>query len=40
MQNVYNAGNVEGTSYNYNYTRSVFATGIPFLPSLGLRAEF
>jgi TonB family protein len=40
IQNVYNAGNVEGTSYNYNYTRSVFATGIPFLPSLGLRAEF
>ncbi len=40
VQNVYNAGNVEGISYNYNYTRSVFATGIPFLPSLGLRAEF
>lgn len=38
--NVYNAGNVEGVSYNYNYTRSSYATGLPILPSIGLRAEF
>ena len=40
VQNVYNQGNVEGISYNYNYTASVYAQGLPFLPSLGLRAEF
>jgi TonB family protein len=39
-QNVYNAANPEGTSYNYNYTRTSLVNGIPFLPSLGLRAEF
>ncbi|MBX3190306.1 MAG: TonB family protein [Labilithrix sp.] len=39
IYNIYNAGNVEGVSYNYNYTLSTQATGIPFLPSLGLRGE-
>ena len=40
VQNVYNHGNVEGVSYNYNYTRQTFATGLPLLPSLGVRGEF
>ena len=40
VQNVYNHGNVEGVSQNYNFTRSTFATGIPLLPSIGLRGEF
>ncbi|MGH7330699.1 MAG: TonB-dependent receptor domain-containing protein, partial [Polyangiaceae bacterium] len=40
VQNVYNQGNVEGISNNYNFTKSVYAQGLPFLPSLGLRAEF
>ncbi len=39
LWNAYNQGNVEGTSYNYNYTQHTFATGIPILPSLGVRAE-
>jgi TonB family protein len=39
-QNVYNQQNVEGVSYNYNYTRTSYVTGLPFLPSFGLRAEF
>ena len=39
IYNVYNQGNVEGVSYNYNYTLSTNGTGIPFLPSLGLRGE-
>jgi TonB family protein len=39
-QNVYNQQNVEGVSYNYNYTRNSYITGLPFLPSFGLRAEF
>ncbi len=38
--NVYNQANVEGVYYNFNYTQSSNATGLPFLPSLGLRAEF
>ena len=40
IYNVYNAGNVEGVSYNYNYTLSSNATGLPFLPSIGMRADF
>ncbi|MEO6420009.1 MAG: hypothetical protein ABIP39_11405, partial [Polyangiaceae bacterium] len=40
VQNVYNRANVEGVSYNYNSTKSTSVTGLPFLPSLGLRAEF
>jgi TonB family protein len=39
LYNAYNQGNVEGVSYNYNYTVSTQATGIPFLPSIGVRAE-
>jgi len=39
IYNAYNQGNVEGVSYNYNYTLSTQATGIPFLPSIGLRGE-
>jgi TonB family protein len=37
--NAYNQGNVEGVSYNYNHTQSTFVTGVPILPSLGLRVE-
>ncbi len=40
MQNVYNQGNIEGTNSNYNYTLTEYTTGLPFLPSLGIRAEF
>lgn len=39
VYNAYNQGNVEGVSYNFNQTRSTFATGIPILPSLGMRLE-
>lgn len=39
IYNVYNHGNVEGVSYNYNSTLRANATGIPILPSLGLRVE-
>ncbi len=39
VQNVYNHANVEGVSYNYNFTKSTYATGIPILPSVGLRGE-
>ncbi len=40
VQNVYNQGNVEGTSANYNFTQQSYATGLPIVPSLGMRAEF
>jgi TonB family protein len=40
VQNVYNQANVEGTSSNYNYTQQSYATGLPILPNLGIRAEF
>lgn len=39
IQNVYNRGNPEGLSYNYNYTKREYVTGLPFLPSFGLRGE-
>ncbi|MBX3259395.1 MAG: TonB family protein [Labilithrix sp.] len=39
VYNAYNQGNVEGVSYNYNSTQSTFATGVPILPSLGMRLE-
>ncbi len=40
VQNIYNRANAEGVSYNYNSTRSTYVTGLPLLPSLGIRAEF
>lgn len=39
VQNVYNSGNVEGLSYNYNYVKQSYVTGLPFLPSIGIRGE-
>ncbi|MCU0684068.1 MAG: TonB-dependent receptor [Polyangiaceae bacterium] len=40
LLNVYNRQNVEALSYNYNYAQRVYTTGIPIIPSLGLRGEF
>jgi hypothetical protein len=40
IQNAYNRGNQEGTSYNYDFTRSQPLTGLPILPILGARAEW
>ncbi|MDB4935696.1 MAG: TonB family protein / TonB-dependent receptor [Labilithrix sp.] len=39
IYNAYNQANIEGVSYNYNYTLSTNASGIPFLPSIGIRGE-
>lgn len=39
LLNVYNRRNVEGVSYNYDYSRSTYAGGLPILPSLGVRVE-
>jgi TonB family protein len=40
VQNAYNNGNVEGISYNYNYTARSYVAGLPILPSIGVRGEF
>ena len=37
--NAYNQGNVEGFGYNYNFTQQTSTTGLPFIPSMGLRIE-
>jgi hypothetical protein len=39
VQNVLNAPNREGFSYNYDYSARTGARGLPLLPSLGLRGE-
>lgn len=39
LLNAYNAQNVEGTSYSFDYTKKENATGIPIFPNLGIRGE-
>ncbi len=39
IQNVYNSTNSEGTIYDYRYRTQTNIPGLPFLPSLGIRAE-
>lgn len=38
--NAYNNPSVEGVSYSYNYAEQAYSTGVPILPSLGVRGEF
>ena len=40
VQNVYNHMNVEGYMYNFDYSQSTTLTGLPIIPSLGVRGEF
>lgn len=37
--NAYNAQNVEGTTYSFDYTKQESATGLPIFPNLGIRGE-
>lgn len=39
VQNVYNNANTEGIQYNFNFTSRQFVSGLPILPSFGLRGE-
>jgi hypothetical protein len=39
LQNVYNNAAVEGTVYNYDFSKSQYQTGVPILPSIGMRIE-
>ncbi len=37
--NIYDQGNVDGISYDYNYTHSTPANDLPIIPSIGIRVE-
>jgi TonB family protein len=38
--NAYNHAAVEDVQYNFNFTRTAAQTGLPIIPSLGVRGEF
>lgn len=40
IQNVYSHPAVEAITYNFDYTQEQYQTGLPIIPSLGLRGEF
>ena len=40
IQNVTNRQNAEGVAYNFDYSKHGWVTGVPFFPSLGVRAEY
>ncbi|MEZ4224369.1 MAG: TonB-dependent receptor [Polyangiaceae bacterium] len=40
LQNVYNNQAVEALVYNYDFSQETFQTGLPIIPSVGLRGEF
>lgn len=40
VQNVYNYRSPEDVTYNFDYTRSSYFTGLPIIPSLGVKGEF
>jgi hypothetical protein len=40
VQNITNRANVEGFNYNFNYTQRESISGLPIIPSLGVRGEF
>jgi TonB family protein len=39
LQNVYNNAAAEGLVYNYDFSKSQYQTGVPILPSIGMRLE-
>lgn len=40
VQNAYNHQAVEALAYNYNFSQHTYQTGIPIIPSIGLRGDF
>ncbi len=40
LQNAYNHHNVEAITYSYDYTDQTELTGLPIIPSLGIKGEF
>ena len=39
VQNIYNAVNAEGVSYDYEFNRHETVRGLPIIPVLGIRGE-
>jgi TonB family protein len=39
VQNAYNHANTEAINYNFNYTARSWVSGLPILPSIGIRGE-
>ena len=39
IQNLFNASDPQGLTYNFNYTQSAYINGLPILPIIGLRGE-
>jgi len=40
VYNAYNRGNPEGIAYNFDFSQKIYQTGLPIIPSMGLRGEF
>jgi len=40
LYNAYNRQNAEGISYSFDYSQKIYQTGLPLVPSLGVRGEF
>jgi hypothetical protein len=40
LYNVTNASNVEGWTYSYDYSRRIPTSGLPLIPTFGLRGSF
>jgi TonB family protein len=40
VQNAYNNAAAEDYAYNYNFSKRVVTTGLPMIPSIGVRGEF
>ncbi len=40
IMNVYNRANPETIIYNFDYTEQDYVNGLPFIPNMGVRAEF
>jgi hypothetical protein len=38
--NAYNNAVIEGNQYNFNFSRSAPQSGLPIIPSFGIRGEF
>ena len=40
MINIIRGANPEFTVYNYDYTEKTYISGLPFIPSIGIEADF
>ncbi|HZH04918.1 MAG TPA: ligand-gated channel protein, partial [Myxococcaceae bacterium] len=40
VQNVTNRRNVEGVTYNFDFTEQAYVRGLPILPAIGVRGDF